>query len=1591
MDVFPPFGGDNDELWTDVTGEITATELAEFVNLFKCPQFYNYKVKGNEPRSSHGKEDFRYAHSPISPIFEYVGAKFENSLWEYFQDKTDFRLVEQSERLQKDGKPVEGEWELLDKWVKQLSKEDNPSPVCFNELYVVGQIENWGFTGYSDFVILWVEDGVIQLKVFELKSGFKQRTSHRIQATIYAVILESWLDELYSGEFDVSASVVTRETEYTSFTHPSDFPEFELRYPREELKLFTKEGGELDKVDQMETPHYQLASKCQSCPYLEVCYSHSVEEAGTSLLGFTRTEQEKLADMDSNNIQKMAKLTYELNESLRRPNQPIELDGRFTGPEQERFARMLSELVSEKDATDIVEQSQVLLSEFEEESTGLIGGAAEYAHDNPLPWKAGSGYANFPQHEDDLVRVYIHVQDDHRYDRLCLLSAYIISPGADPIQISEMVSVPESNASTAYEALFEEDSDYDSEERKLLRTFLSELYESISQVAIDSGQETEAKLHFYFFADRSEEVFLDALERNRTVDECRLLRKLLDERGAVTDIDEQSMRSIIQPEITSHRVTAHPTEGLLPVHDLLQPTDPHADWTPIVNGEEVNLRRTFDHGCFDYKYEFDRLKGDNTGAKVHPEEAPPSHPDDGYSLPVTGSQIPLEYIWAASGRVDIDWLAETLKDPSIEITPEGVPNMLGYLYRDVSVKHVKKLEEELHAAKTGDSAIDALNRDDKPWNYIVADSLGEITQWLQDKWKLDLKPIDEDTVKCLAEQFSAALADVEDSFDGVRDFDVQKNPISLPLSSTEITDEISLERALKDFLLMEYDARRKDNIGYYWQQVGQRLQTGKSMLIEVDKVTRNGPVLEIEASLPYNTLEGRFKDPEFLMNKIRAKEEERTSSGSFMVANRVMKGKKLTPMAHNEEKQMKDKELWNPKYIERGVLSSIVNIDFESQRVQLKAFTFPVSHENNYFTTTHRYATTNENADGYATPFSKGDWFVLDPTHGDITSLREYEKLDSDNSLLGVLDDVVNNKNPDLSSSAFDRNKTDKFVSLLREGKSTKMETPDPPNERQRKFITETDRLFSILQGPPGTGKTQTLGAAIGARIASQGDSSSLSGAVVGPSNKAVDEALKATAKTHRYTTEAADGSFIDSNEIENTLIVRVVSSSFERPKAETLPVVYVNTQLELVDSGNLPTTVQQAIDEKGATYEIRRRLTDDTPGEHIVVFGTSSGLYHVINRLGTDEKSVEFNLVCSDESSMLSLTGLLVPGSELDLNGQVLVCGDQRQMSPIITHEWEEETRKSSTKLAPYLPTLDYLRLLKGHGIEDGVFEGIDVDELAFSPGVDISMTQLNLTYRCSSTVTTLLNRERYLKEDGLNYQTADEKKTLKESLASKELNLQERILKEEAFSTTGIPPIHRKVARAVYDPVIPFLLFKHDEAESRQLNMLEVLITEGVIRGMGDEANYDMGVVTPHNSQRSSLQVRTADKDWVKADTVERFQGGEKDLVVVSATESDPDYLTSQSEFILNPNRLTVALSRMRHKVVMLASEEIFGLVPRDIDEYKNAEIWKGLHAAVTANPPIWKGTAEELLPRIDVPEDIADVNITVYAVGGPEELSF
>lgn len=138
-------------------------------------------------------------------------------------------------------------------------------------------------------------------------------------------------------------------------------------------------------------------------------------------------------------------------------------------------------------------------------------------------------------------------------------------------------------------------------------------------------------------------------------------------------------------------------------------------------------------------------------------------------------------------------------------------------------------------------------------------------------------------------------------------------------------------------------------------------------------------------------------------------------------------------------------------------------------------------------------------------------------------------------------------------------------------------------------------------------------------------------------------------------------------------------------------------------------------------------------------------------------------------------------------------------------------------------------------------------------------------------------------------------------------------------------------------------------------------------------------VGVVTPHNAQRAALD--TVLPASVTANTVEKYQGGERDIIAVSATVSDPRFARSENRFILNPRRLLVAISRSKLLTIVVCSTALFEVAPEDSDRLNDGPVWARLFTqAVGRDPdPAWAGPLGEFIG--DEHADHADVPVRVH----------
>ncbi len=138
-------------------------------------------------------------------------------------------------------------------------------------------------------------------------------------------------------------------------------------------------------------------------------------------------------------------------------------------------------------------------------------------------------------------------------------------------------------------------------------------------------------------------------------------------------------------------------------------------------------------------------------------------------------------------------------------------------------------------------------------------------------------------------------------------------------------------------------------------------------------------------------------------------------------------------------------------------------------------------------------------------------------------------------------------------------------------------------------------------------------------------------------------------------------------------------------------------------------------------------------------------------------------------------------------------------------------------------------------------------------------------------------------------------------------------------------------------------------DEEADEVAALIEEMLDGGVSPG-------EIGVVVPFRAQAARVRgLLRFDrfKKWpdirkLTVDTVERFQGQEREAMIVSFVVSDDDFMNRLGDFLTYPQRLNVAVTRARTKVVLVHSERLRQWLEGNSAHYEQAAVALSLFQA-------------------------------------------
>lgn len=451
-------------------------------------------------------------------------------------------------------------------------------------------------------------------------------------------------------------------------------------------------------------------------------------------------------------------------------------------------------------------------------------------------------------------------------------------------------------------------------------------------------------------------------------------------------------------------------------------------------------------------------------------------------------------------------------------------------------------------------------------------------------------------------------------------------------------------------------------------------------------------------------------------------------------------------------------------------------------------------------------------------------------------------------------------------------------------------------------------RRLHLIWGPPGTGKSRTMRAVVlGAVAVAHLQRRGLRILVCAGTYSAMDKVLEVTGDLAARLPDIPVEAFR-------------VRSSYTEPNA-AIPATPV------VLAGGVVTP---------ELMTLRGRL--EQLGAITIVGATPEQTHNLMTAGGGSALQPLFDLVLIDEASQVDVAHAILPLCALAPSGAVILSGDHLQLDPI------HKAKPPAGLEAMVGAVFNYFRIV--HQIPE---------------------SQLTINYRSNERIVGFSRRAGY----GQRLVSH-----------SPELTMDLAAPVPEGRPADWPDFLHWCPGWAqLLDPESPTVSFVYPDGRSSQWNPFEADAVAALLfllhgrlcnqpRGERDPdgalrpitgAPYvprqfwenGVGVVTPHRAQQGRIVSRlqqvfgggAVDSRWIRdaVDTVERFQGQERDVIIASLALGDPDVIRTEEEFLMQLNRFNVMTSRPRTKLIVLVSQEVVDHLSNDAEIIAQSRLLK------------------------------------------------
>jgi DNA replication ATP-dependent helicase Dna2 len=289
------------------------------------------------------------------------------------------------------------------------------------------------------------------------------------------------------------------------------------------------------------------------------------------------------------------------------------------------------------------------------------------------------------------------------------------------------------------------------------------------------------------------------------------------------------------------------------------------------------------------------------------------------------------------------------------------------------------------------------------------------------------------------------------------------------------------------------------------------------------------------------------------------------------------------------------------------------------------------------------------------------------------------------------------------------------------------------------------------------------------------------------------------------------------------------------------------------------------------------------------------------LNGAGENNVDFQFDVAIVDEAGQLTLPAIL---GALRFTKRFILVGDEKQLPPLVLSK-----EAASTGLAESLFS---------------TLKQLDDDYMKFDNQGISACVPLKVQYRMNKWISHFASRVFYGGQ--LIPHTSVANRLLEVAMPA---------------SIIEVPAVTRAV-----DPHYPMVFldvsagYEKEKSSNAEARAVRELVAALLARGV---AQQDIGIIAPYRAQVANLRRYLFSDDEVSGwraltfdtplsvDTVDRFQGGERQVIIMSfATTTTPAAGSQLRDHLTDDHRLNVALTRAQHKLILVGSSPALEALP-------------------------------------------------------------